>query len=97
MDHVGQSIYSQPGQPDADPASATAPGSSRSTRKIADGDDVIEAVYDLFSTSFPPKKISLRTCSITKSNKNSYNPSCINIFSKIILMNSFLCCHLEPF
>ena len=42
---LGQSIYSQPGQPDADPASATAPGSSRSTRKTADGDDVIEADF----------------------------------------------------
>ena len=42
---LGQSIYSQPGQPDADPASATAPGSSRSTGKTADGDDVIEADF----------------------------------------------------
>ena len=38
---LGQSIYSQPGQLDADPTSATAPGSSRSTGKTADGDDVI--------------------------------------------------------
>nr|POE95115.1 stromal 70 kda heat shock-related protein, chloroplastic [Quercus suber] len=42
---LGQSIYSQPGQPDADPASATTPGSSRSTGKTADGDDVIEADF----------------------------------------------------
>ncbi|KAK7825799.1 stromal 70 kda heat shock-related protein [Quercus suber] len=42
---LGQSIYSQPGQPDADTASATAPGSSRSTGKTADGDDVIEADF----------------------------------------------------
>ena len=42
---LGQSFYSQPGQPDADPASATAPGSSRSTGKTADGDDVIEADF----------------------------------------------------
>ncbi|KAK7823714.1 heat shock 70 kda protein 7, partial [Quercus suber] len=42
---LGQSIYSQPGQPDDDPASATAPGSSRSTGKTADGDDVIEADF----------------------------------------------------
>ncbi|KAK4591855.1 hypothetical protein RGQ29_016349 [Quercus rubra] len=42
---LGQSIYSQPGQPDTDPASATAPGSSRSTGKTVDGDDVIEADF----------------------------------------------------
>ncbi|KAM3734026.1 hypothetical protein ACB098_11G182500 [Castanea mollissima] len=42
---LGQSIYSQPGQPDADPASATAPRSSRLTGKTADGDDVIEADF----------------------------------------------------
>ena len=42
---LGQSIYSQSGQPDADPASATAPRSSRSTGKTADGDDVIEADF----------------------------------------------------
>ncbi|KAL0006797.1 hypothetical protein SO802_008299 [Lithocarpus litseifolius] len=42
---LGQSIYSQPGQPDADPASATAPGSSRSTGKTADSDDVVEANF----------------------------------------------------
>ncbi|KAL4601421.1 hypothetical protein ACB092_11G272000 [Castanea dentata] len=42
---LGQSIYSQPGQSNADPASATAPGSSRSTGKTADGDDVIEADF----------------------------------------------------
>nr|POE95102.1 stromal 70 kda heat shock-related protein, chloroplastic [Quercus suber] len=42
---LGQSIYSQPGQPEDDPASATAPGSSRSTGKTADGDDVIEADF----------------------------------------------------
>ncbi|KAF3947898.1 hypothetical protein CMV_026037 [Castanea mollissima] len=41
----GQSIYSQPGQLDADPASATAPRSSRSTGKTVDGDDVIEANF----------------------------------------------------
>ncbi|KAF3958073.1 hypothetical protein CMV_016977 [Castanea mollissima] len=42
---LGQSIYSQPDQPNADPASATAPGSSRSTGNTADGDDVIEADF----------------------------------------------------
>ncbi|KAM3734037.1 hypothetical protein ACB098_11G183600 [Castanea mollissima] len=42
---LGQSIYSQPGQPNADPASATAPGSSSSTGNTADGDDVIEADF----------------------------------------------------
>ncbi|KAF3942548.1 hypothetical protein CMV_030805 [Castanea mollissima] len=42
---VKEKVEAKPGQPDADPASATAPRSSRSTGKTADGDDVIEADF----------------------------------------------------
>ncbi len=42
---LGQSIYSQPSQPGARPTSGSTTGSSESTGKTADGDDVIEANF----------------------------------------------------